>query len=183
MNKHKSRKITPWDGEIELTPTQEFLKQRYEDHYAERHITIRDSNEAKLINSYVPGKCPFCGSDKFKKRGHTSDEVQRYKRICGKTFLPTTGTIFDEHRISISEWMEYCLNVFCQVSITADSWNNKKHFYDIKPLLAQWLQVFAKSLYLSQTVLCNVVILDFQKPSSLFLLSFQVVHGEGSARK
>ena len=136
MNKHKSRKITPWDGEIELTPTQEFLKQRYEDHYAERHIVIGDSDEAKLINSYVPGKCPFCNSDKFKKSGHTSGEVQRYKCICGKTFLPTTGTIFDEHRISISEWMEYCLNLFRHVSITADSWNNKNAFMTSR----YWLQ-------------------------------------------
>lgn len=48
--------------------------------------------------------------------------------MCGKTFVPTTGTIFDEHRISISEWIEYCLNLFHYVSITADSWNNKNDF-------------------------------------------------------
>jgi hypothetical protein len=50
--------------------------------------------------------------------------------------LPTTGTIFDEHRISISEWMEYCLNLFRHVSITADSWNNKNAFVTSR----YWLQ-------------------------------------------
>jgi len=47
---------------------------------------------------------------------------------CGKTFLPTTGTIFGDHKISISEWTEYCLNLFGHVSISADSWSNKNAF-------------------------------------------------------
>jgi transposase-like protein len=89
-----------------------------------------------MINSYVPEMCPFCKSLKFKKNGHTKSGVQRYRCICGKTFLPTTGTIFDEHRISISEWMEYCLNLFRHVSITADSWNNKNAFSTSR----YWLQ-------------------------------------------
>ena len=56
---------------------------------------------------------------------------------CGKTFIPTTGTIFDEHRISISEWTEYCLNLFRHVSITADSWNNKNDFKTSRYWLAK----------------------------------------------
>lgn len=136
MKNYQSRKVTPWDEVSELTPTQEFLKQHYQDHYAERHVAIKDCGEAKLINSHVPNKCPFCGSNKFKRSGHTGNYVQRYKCICGKTFLPTTGTIFDEHRISISEWIEYCLNLFRHVSITADSWNNKNAFMTSR----YWLQ-------------------------------------------
>ncbi|MDR1928009.1 MAG: transposase [Oscillospiraceae bacterium] len=81
-----------------------------------------------MINSFIPAKCPFCASGKFKRSGQTGSGVQRYMCICGKTFLPTTGTIFDGHRISISEWMEYCLNLFRHVSIAADSWNNKNAF-------------------------------------------------------
>lgn len=136
MNKHKSRRTTPWDEVSELTPTQSFLKQHYKDHYAERHVVIRDCDESELINSYSPSRCPHCESEKFKKCGHTAYNVQRYKCVCGKTFLPTTGTIFDEHRISISEWMEYCLNLFRHVSITADSWNNKNDFKTSR----YWLQ-------------------------------------------
>lgn len=105
-------------------------------HYLERHRKISESGEAEMINSYFPAKCPFCGSSKFKKFGHSKSGVQRYMCSCGKTFLPTTGTIFDEHRISVSEWMEYCLNLFRHVSITADSWSNKNAFTTSR----YWLQ-------------------------------------------
>ena len=30
--------------------------------------------------------------------------------------------------MSVSEWIEYCLNIFRNVSVTADSWNNKNAF-------------------------------------------------------
>lgn len=42
--------------------------------------------------------------------------------------MPTTNTIFDSHRIAISEWIEYCLNLFRYVSVNADSWNNRNAF-------------------------------------------------------
>jgi len=72
---------------------------------------------------------------------------------CGKTFLPTTGTIFDEHRISISEWMEYCLNLFRHVSITADSWSNKNAFATSR----YWLQKLFLTL---ETVQNSIVLRD-----------------------
>jgi len=132
----KSRKITPWDGETELTATQSFLKEHYETHYAERHRKISESGEAGMINSYIPKKCPFCGSASFNKRGLTANGIQRYLCACSKGFLPTTGTIFDDRKISISEWMEYCLNLFRHVSVNADSWNNKNAFTTSR----YWLQ-------------------------------------------
>jgi transposase-like protein len=128
MKRSTSRRATPWEGKTELTPTQEFLKVNYDAHYIEHHVKVSESGEAAMINSYVPHSCPFCSGKAFKKSGHTKSGVQRYKCGCGKTFLPTTGTIFDEHRISISEWIEYCLNLFRHVSITADSWSNKNDF-------------------------------------------------------
>lgn len=132
----KSRRKTPWGSEADLTPTQAFLKEHYDMHYADRHRKITESGEAEMINSYVPVKCPYCSSLKFKKFGRSKSGVQRYMCGCGKSFLPTTGTIFDEHRISISEWMEYCLNLFRHVSITADSWSNKNAFTTSR----YWLQ-------------------------------------------
>jgi transposase-like protein len=136
LKSRKSRRTTPWDGETELDATKEFLKREYDSYYANRHRKVEDSNEGDMINSYIPKKCPFCGSERFKKRGRTQSGVQRYECICFKTFLPTTGTIFDEHRISISEWIEYCLNLFRHVSITADSWSNKNAFTTSR----YWLQ-------------------------------------------
>ena len=136
MEREKSRRRTPWEGDG-LTATQAFLKQNYDTHYAQRHELVSGSGEAEMINSCVPTKCPYCVAEKFKRSGYTSSGVQRYMcGACGKTFLPTTGTIFDEHRISISEWMEYCLNLFRHVSIAADSWNNKNTFKTSR----YWLQ-------------------------------------------
>jgi hypothetical protein len=124
----KSRRVTPWDGEQDLSTTQAFLKRYYDSHYKERHGIVGASGEAGMINSYRPAKCPYCGSEKFRKRGLTGSGIQRYLCECGKAFLSTTGTIFDDRKISISEWMEYCLNLFRHVSINADSWNNRNAF-------------------------------------------------------
>jgi transposase-like protein len=136
MERMKSRKFTAWKGAANLNATQQFLKDNYVADYDERHRKVSDCGEAEMINAYVPTKCPYCGAFDFKKSGHTQSGVQRYMCVCGKTFLPTTGTIFDEHRISIREWIDYCLNLFHHVSITADSWNNKNAFKTSR----YWLQ-------------------------------------------
>ena len=130
-DRYKSRRITPWDDETNLTPSQAFISAHYKEHYEQRHPKLGETGEVELINTYTPSKCPYCGSDTFSRYGHSRIGVQRYKcnnSDCGQTFLPTTGTIFDEHRISISEWIEYCLNIFRNVTVNADSWNNKNAF-------------------------------------------------------
>lgn len=152
MKRVESHRKTPWDGVTNLTATQEFLRGHYAAHYADRHRPLEESGEADMINSYVPARCPYCDSEKFRKSGRTKSGVQRYMcTACTKTFLPTTGTIFDEHRVSISEWMEYCLNLFRHVSITADSWNNKNAFTTSR----YWLQ----KLFLTLESVQNSVIL------------------------
>lgn len=144
MKRAESRKKTPWDGVTDLTERQEFLRQHYATHYADRHRLVSESGEASMVNSYTPAKCPYCASEKFKKSGRTQGDIQRYMCwVCGKTFLPTTGTIFDDHKISISEWIEYCLNLFRHVSITADSWNNKNAFMTSR----YWLQKLFLTLH------------------------------------
>ena len=105
----KSRRKTPWDGTCELTATQIFIKEQYKMRYADRHQKVCESGESEMINSYVPTKCPFCNSTDFNKRGLTASGIQRYQCSCKKAFIPTTGTIFDEHKLSIGEWIEYCL--------------------------------------------------------------------------
>ena len=137
-HEHKSRKKTPWEESEEMTATQEFLKRHYEAYYAERHRRLGESGETEMINSYTPKKCPYCGEAKHKRNGYTKTGIQRYKcSECGGTFLPTTGTIFDEHRISISEWTEYCLNIFRHVSLTAESWSNKNDYRTSRYWLAK----------------------------------------------
>lgn len=154
----KSRRATPWDDENNLTPTQAFLKGKYDMRYNNHHLKVSESGEAEMVNSYSPAKCPFCYCEQFKKSGFTDGGVQRYKCICGKTFLPTTGTIFDEHKLSIGEWMEYCLNLFRHVSIAADSWSNKNTFKTSR----YWLQKLFLTLegIQSDIVLGNKVWMD-----------------------
>ncbi len=40
LKRRQSRKKTPWDEEANLTETQEFLKEHYAMHYAERHRAV-----------------------------------------------------------------------------------------------------------------------------------------------
>ena len=138
MKQQKSRRKTPWEDSKNLTPTQSFLKENYDSYYAERHRKVEDSGETEMINSYIPLNCRHCTAEKYKKSGYTKSGIQRYMcGECGKTFLPTTGTIFDDHKISISEWLEYCLNLFRHVSINVDSWNNKNAFKTSRYWLAK----------------------------------------------
>ncbi|GHV42771.1 hypothetical protein FACS189490_12450 [Clostridia bacterium] len=157
-NHSESRRKTPWDGVSELTATQEFLKTHYNEHYLARHTKLVNSCEAEMINSFTPTKCPYCGSLRFNKRGLTANNIQRYVCSCGKTFLPTTNTIFDGRKISVSEWMEYCLNLFRYLSINADSWNNKNAFSTSK----YWLNKLFLTLsdYQQGIVLSDIVWLD-----------------------
>ena len=146
-NRNQSRRKTIWEGITVLTETQAFIKGKVAGLYKQRHPDIRESNEADMINSYPPTVCPYCKSDRVKKFGLTRNGVQRYRCMdCGKTFLPTTGTIFDEHRIAIGEWVEYCMNLFRHVSITADSWNNRNAFTTSR----YWLQKVFLTLENSQ---------------------------------
>ena len=138
-----------------MTPMQQFLRDRYQEHYAQRHPLLSDTGEVELINTVVPTQCPFCRAEQFSRKGHTRSGVQRYVCKCGKTFLPTTGTIFDGHKISISEWIEYTLNLFRYMSITADSWNNKNAFTTSKYWLEKiflLLSDYQKDIILSGTV-------------------------------
>lgn len=125
----KSRRETPWDEKEHRTPMQEFLYQHYRSHYNDHHPLLSETGETQLINSYVPKVCPYCTSETFKMFGHTRNGVQRYQCLsCKQTFTPVTRTIFEGHKISLSEWMDFSLNIFRHVSINADSWNNRNAF-------------------------------------------------------
>ena len=77
-NRSKSRRQTPWDGEKDVTATQEFLRTHYHARYEERHPALRDAGETALINAHRPACCPYCGSGNFISKGYDSLGVQRY---------------------------------------------------------------------------------------------------------
>lgn len=155
-NAEKSRRKTPWDKKEDRTAMQEFLYQHYSTHYDECHLPLSETGERELINSYKPKVCQNCASEAIKKNGYTKNGVQRYKCMsCKQTFTPVTGTIFEGHKISISEWMEYTLNIFRYVSINADSWNNRKAITTSRYWLEKIflvLESYQSNLKLSDTV-------------------------------
>ena len=124
-----------------------------------------------MINSFEPKHCPFCQSESFIKYGHDRNGINRYKCVCGKSFKPTTGTIFDSRKIGICEWIEYCLNIFRYVSLNADSWNNRNAISTSK----YWLEKLFLTLENSQSnvVLSGTVCLDshFHLPSTGFAIN------------
>lgn len=121
-----SRRRTPWDADTELTGLEAFIREEYRKNYSNHHKRQNDTRDSELLDSYTPGSCRHCGSTKFKKNGLTDYGLQKYKcSDCGRTFTVTTGTIFQDHKISISEWIEYLLNIFGYSSLNLNSKTNK----------------------------------------------------------
>ena len=106
------------------TATQEFIRAENLDHYNQKHRLLRDTNEADLLNSFELTCCRLCGSTNIKKDGFDRNGVRVYYcNECRHKFSVTTGTIFQDHKIPVTEWIEYERNLFQHESLTADSWS------------------------------------------------------------
>lgn len=121
-----SRQKTPWDNKKEISVSQKFIKERYQENYKIKHPKLIETKEYELINSIKIDKCKHCESYNIRKRGFTTNKVQRYFcNDCKKTFSEITNTIFENHKISITEWIEYILDIFNYGSTTLTSKVNK----------------------------------------------------------
>ena len=136
----QSRRKTPWDdlNEEERTPLQSFLRSLYIGSYEYHHQSLSAMNDSAVLDKYLPSCCPYCGSVKYVRNGHyKSTGLQRYICCeCHQSFCITTGTIFEDHKLSIGEWMQYLLNLFDYVSLNAGSKNNRNTFTTSR----YWLQ-------------------------------------------
>lgn len=93
--------------------------------YAAKHRCL-SKEELVFINENASGICPFCGSTKVSKNGHTSEGIQRYICLsCKRRFNVLTGTIFDSKKIPISEWFEYLLHLYEFHSIRSSAFDNR----------------------------------------------------------
>ena len=109
----KSRRNTPWTGEVVTTPLQAYIDLCTEKDYVHRHPSILASGESKLLNSYEVTNCKFCRSTSIIKEGFSSTGIRRYRcKKCGRRFTILTNTIFDSRKIPISEWMCFLLDIF-----------------------------------------------------------------------
>ena len=125
-NKDSSRKKTPWDNQQDISPLETFIKDKYKTNYIYKHSTPDDLNEIKLLNSYGLTNCKYCHSKMIIKRGKSKSGLQRYKCLeCEQSFTIITNTIFMDHKLSITEWIEYTLAILNYSSINLVSKVNK----------------------------------------------------------
>ena len=120
------KKKTPWDNKENKTVLQEFIEQKYVENYKYKHPRLVDTNEVVIINSINIEKCKICNSTNIIKKGKTRNNIQMYYcKDCKKRFTPTKNTIFENHKISITEWIEFLLDIFNYGSTTLTSKVNK----------------------------------------------------------
>ncbi len=124
--KYASRKKTPWSGSENITPLERFIKENYELHFHQRHPLMKKAKEAQVLNEIKVSKCRYCGSNKIIRKGINGYGLQRYFcKDCTRRFTVLTNTIFENHKISISEWIEYLLYLFGFESLSEISKSNK----------------------------------------------------------
>ncbi len=154
-----SRQKTPWDKCKEKTKTQYFISKIYKENYQIKHRKLKDTNENEIINSVEISRCRHCNSLEIVRRGYTASGIKRfYCKFCHKTFTPITGTIFENHKISITEWIEFLLDLFNYGSTTLISKINKNSINTS----IYWLHKVFLVLkdYQKETVLSGTVYID-----------------------
>lgn len=128
-NKNQSRRATPWDNKVKKTPIEKFIIGCTRDNYDKRHIAPGDDRELELLNSFTPSVCANCGSISFIKHGRTGTGLIRYRcKECGQTFTVLTGTIFDQRKISISQWLDFMIMVIGYGSFNLTSKMNRNAY-------------------------------------------------------
>lgn len=129
IKKSKSRRNTPWTERADATPLQKFIDECAERDYLHRHPTFDEIDESEIVNSYKIKTCRRCGSFNIAKNGKSSKGIDRYLcKDCGFRFTPITGTIFDSHKIPISEWMGFLLDLFGYGSFSLTSKVNRNSY-------------------------------------------------------
>ena len=117
----------------DATPTQLFSEKRTETEYNNKHPMAGANGEAEFLNALAPRRCPFCGENDLRKAGKTASGIQRFQcRRCWKTFTITTGTIFDDRKIPITEWIGFLPDPFGYSSLTLASKGNRNSFNTTK---------------------------------------------------
>lgn len=125
--KYISNQVAPWDGNSTITPLECFIMTKYKSDYAYKHKFLSESTDIVLLNSYKLTKCKFCNSDNIKANGHYKSGIKRYYcNNCNKSFNVLTKTILDDHKLPISEWISFCLQLFNYSSIQLLSRTDKK---------------------------------------------------------
>ena len=114
-----------WEGKEHRDEKESLVEETVLEWYEAKHRKASEK-ELVLINSIHASVCPYCAADKIVKNGHSAEGIQRYKcSMCNGRFTALTGTIFDNRKIPISEWIEYLLHLFEFHSLTTSSFDNR----------------------------------------------------------
>lgn len=169
MTKHNtpSRKRTPWTDKDDATPLQSFIDISNVTNYVKKHPSISSTEESKMLNAYSLNACRHCQSPRIQKYGFTGNHVRRYQCLdCKRTFTVTTGTIFDNHKIPISEWIDYLLGLFRIQSFNSVSKSNRNsdtttNYWNSKLYLT--LRGYQDTIILGGTVFIDETFYKLQK--------------------
>lgn len=124
-----SRRRTPWTGAEAPSALQAFIDATNASNYERRHPSLASTGEAEMLNGFEATCCRRCGSKDFHRYGRTRNGVFRYRcRGCGRTFCITTNTIFDGHKVSVSEWLDFLLTIFGYGSFSLTSKTNRNAY-------------------------------------------------------
>ena len=131
--RNQSRRATPWDDKDNRTPFEEFIIGCTRDNYDKKHTAPGDEREIARLNSFVPKCCPKCGSVQTIRYGRTNAGLIRFRcKDCGGTFTIITGTIFDQRKISVSQWLDFMVMVIGHGSFNLTSKMNRNAYTTTK---------------------------------------------------
>ena len=117
-----SASSTPWDGvpDSGLTPAQLAVRDGHRSVYDFRHRPLSETGDAAFFNGYERDRCPRCGGGRIQRWGHEAGGVRRWRcASCGRTFTPATGTIFEDRKLPVADWVEFLGQAFGFESLEA----------------------------------------------------------------
>lgn len=121
---HTSLRQFSWTGNKNISPSESLIESTALEWYEAKHRK-QSLEEITFINSIKIYDCPYCGG-LVNRNGHRKDGLQRYIcRDCKRKSNPLTNTIFDSHKIPISEWIEYLLHLFEFHSVKTSAIDNR----------------------------------------------------------
>lgn len=74
-----SRGKTPWNEEEEVSDIASFVRDEYRRHYFYHHRPLSETRDSELLNKFIPQSCPYYHGKKYKRNGHTTYGLQKYK--------------------------------------------------------------------------------------------------------
>ena len=121
---HTSLRQFSWSGNKNKKPSETLIESTALEWYEAKHRK-QSLEEIEFVNSIKIYSCPYCDGP-IMKNGHRKDGLQTYRcSNCERKFNSLTNTIFDSHKIPISEWIEYLLHLFEFHSVKTSAIDNR----------------------------------------------------------